>query len=83
MAKKGTSDLLTEQIVTTIVETDGQSVYELKSLYNLIDTEALDAVFAPHSDGTSRPVGEVSFQYEGYWVTVSNKGVIELETDGQ
>nr|WP_227356632.1 HalOD1 output domain-containing protein [Haladaptatus salinisoli] len=80
---KGTSDLLTEQITAIIAETDGQSIYELKPLYDVIDPEALDALFAPHVDGTSRPVGEVSFHYEGYWVTVSSDGVVELETENR
>jgi hypothetical protein len=76
-----TSGLLTEKTVETIAETKGQSVYELKPLYNVIDPEALDALFAPRADGTSRPVGEVSFHYEGYWVTVSSEGVVEIQPD--
>lgn len=77
---KETSGLLTERIVTTVAEADGQSVYELTPLYNVIDPEALNTLFAPHADGSPRPVGEVSFQYLGYWVTVSSEGVVEIET---
>ena len=54
---------------------------ELGSLYDVIDPEALDALFAPRADGSPRPVGEVSFQYAGYWVTVSSGGVVELDSE--
>ncbi len=73
--------MLTEKTVETIAETEGKSVYEHKPLYNVIDPEALDALFAPRADGTSRPVGEVSFHYEGYWVTVSSEGAVEIQPD--
>ncbi|GAA0238725.1 HalOD1 output domain-containing protein [Haladaptatus pallidirubidus] len=75
----GTSGTLTEQIVATIAETDKRSVDELKPLYEVIDPDALNALFGPHADGSSRTVGEISFEYAGYWVTVSSNYVIEIE----
>ena len=76
-----TSRLLTNQILTAIAESTDRSVEELGSLYDVIDPEALDALFAPRADGSPRPVGEVSFQYAGYWVTVSSGGVVELDSE--
>ncbi|ELZ08928.1 hypothetical protein C479_12409 [Halovivax asiaticus JCM 14624] len=39
-------------------------------LYDVIDPEALDAVFEPVA-GTNRPNGKIQFEYAGYTVTVS------------
>ncbi len=77
----GMSDSLTERIITTVAEIDGQSVDELEPLYNAINPEALESLFASRADGSSRPDGEVSFQYAGYWVTVSSEGAVEIKTD--
>ena len=72
---------LTNQILTAIAESTDQSVENLGPLYDAIDPEALDALFAPRADGSPRPVGKVSFQYAGYWVTVSSEGAVELDSE--
>jgi hypothetical protein len=72
---------LTNQILTEIVESTNQSVEDIDPLYNVVDPEALEALFAPKADGTPRPVGEVSFEYAGYWVTVSSEGAVELDSE--
>ena len=72
---------LTNQILTAITESTEQSVDDLGQLYDVIDPEALDALFAPRADGSPRPVGKVSFQYAGYWVTVSSEGAVELDSE--
>ena len=72
---------LTNQILTAIAESTDQSVEDLGPLYDVIDPEALDALFAPRADGSPRPVGEVSFQYAGYWVTVSSGGAVEIDSE--
>ncbi|WP_436347777.1 HalOD1 output domain-containing protein [Natronorubrum sp. FCH18a] len=50
-----------------------------ESLHTVIDPEALDALFAPRSDGTPRPGGEVSFPFCNYDVTVERDGSVVLE----
>ncbi len=77
----GMSDSLTERIITTVAEADEQSGDELKPLYNVINTEALESLFASRADGSSRPDGKISFQYVGYWVTVSSDGTVEVEAE--
>ena len=72
------SGSLIDQILTAIAESDGRSIEELDPLYDVIDPEALETLFAPKVSGSPRPVGEVSFQYVGYWVTVSSNGAIEI-----
>ena len=54
---------------------------DLEPLYNVINPEALDELFAPQADGTTRSQGSVSFQYAGYQVTVSSEGDVSLEID--
>ncbi|WP_266082903.1 HalOD1 output domain-containing protein [Haladaptatus caseinilyticus] len=72
---------LTEQILAAITEVDDRSVYDLEPLYEVIDPNALDALFAPQVDGSSRTVGDVSFQYAGHWVTVSSDGAVEIDPE--
>jgi Flp pilus assembly CpaF family ATPase len=81
LATTGMSDSLTQRIITTVAEEKGQSIDELEPLYNAINPEALESLFASRVDGSSRPDGEVSFQYAGYWVTVSSEGAVEIKTD--
>ncbi|WP_227357481.1 HalOD1 output domain-containing protein [Haladaptatus salinisoli] len=81
LATTGMSGSLTERIVTIVSEEGGQSVDELKPLYNAIDPDALESLFAPRGDGSSRPDGKISFQYAGYWVTVSSDGAVEVEAE--
>jgi hypothetical protein len=75
------SDSLTERIVTTVAEEKGQAVDELEPLYDVINPEALDSLFATRADGSSRPDGKISFQYAGYWVIVSSDGAVELDPE--
>ncbi len=70
-------------MVTVVADAQGQSEDDLTPLYDVIDPEALDALFAPLVDGTTRTHGSVSFHYAGYWVTVSSEGAVELKADEQ
>lgn len=53
-----------EAVVAAVAEREGVDPVELPRLFEAVDPDALDAIFA---DG--RP-GRVSFQYAGYDVTV-------------
>ncbi|WP_227380787.1 HalOD1 output domain-containing protein [Haladaptatus halobius] len=72
---------LSTNVLTAVADAKGQSPVDLEPLYQVINPEALDALFAPRADGTPRTHGSVSFQYAGYWVTVSTEGAVELESD--
>ncbi|WP_266081168.1 HalOD1 output domain-containing protein [Haladaptatus caseinilyticus] len=75
---------LSNQILTVIAEVDDRSVNAIEPLYKTIDPDALDALFAPQIDGSSRASGNVSFKYAGYWVTVSSEGAVEIDpTNGR
>ncbi|WP_266081945.1 HalOD1 output domain-containing protein [Haladaptatus caseinilyticus] len=72
---------LANQILNAITEVDDRSVDDFEPLYEVIDPDALDALFAPQVDGSSRAVGNISFQYAGYWVTVSSDGAVEIDPE--
>lgn len=47
-------------------------------LYDAVDPDALDRIFAPTADGTPRPPGHVAFTANGYRVTVYSTGQIVI-----
>lgn len=70
-----------EAVVAAVAEREGVDPVELPRLFESVDPDALDAIFA---DG--RP-GRVSFQYAGYDVTVCGTDQVTvicepLEADG-
>lgn len=72
--------------VTTVVELvadrEGTDPMELRPpLYDVIDPEALNALFAPTSRGRLRESGQVSFEYLGYDVTVRGDGDVSVRNN--
>lgn len=61
-------------VIETVADALGRDPISLEPLANVIDTDALDALFADSS--TSSLV--VSFEYEGLTVTISDAGFVEL-----
>lgn len=49
-----------------------------KTLYDVVDPDALDDLFAPTSDDSPRPGGRVSFIYENYLVVIQHGEYIEV-----
>lgn len=47
-------------------------------LYDVLDPDALDALFAPRHDGTRRGSGETSFVLGDYAVTVDADGSVDV-----
>lgn len=60
----------TEDIVRAVAEREGVSETDLKPLYYVVDPEALDSMVT-HTDTTV----QISFDYEGYSVTVEDETV--------
>jgi len=48
------------------------------TLYDTIDLDALDQIFAATDDGTQRPPGHVAFCVNGYQTTVYSTGEIVI-----
>lgn len=60
----------TEDIVRAVAEREGVCETDLTPLYHVVDPEALDAMVT-HTDTTV----SISFDYEGYTVTVEDETV--------
>ena len=61
---------VTEAIVDAVSDAEDCDPLELPPLWNVIDPEALDGLFAPTRRGRPR-AGRVAFAYAGYEVSVA------------
>lgn len=81
--RSNTHGSLTSRIAEKVAESEGVEPTELQPpLYEVIDPDALNAVFADAESDVSREVGRVEFTYCGYQVVVRSDGqvsVTELE----
>lgn len=57
-------------IVEAVLAVSGDSLDEIGPLYDDIDPEALNQLFAPTEDGRYRQVGPVQFRFEGFTVVI-------------
>ncbi|RBI58777.1 hypothetical protein DMJ13_25880 [halophilic archaeon] len=64
-------------MITHVAAQKGVNPTTLDPLYEVINPEALENLFAPQFDGTSRTDGRVEFAYSGYRVTVTSDGDIQ------
>ncbi|WP_433634804.1 HalOD1 output domain-containing protein [Halomicrococcus sp. NG-SE-24] len=70
-------DSLKTRIISHVAAQKNVDSTSLEPLYEAIDPDALEDLFAPHFDGTSRTTGRVVFAYSGYRVTVTSDGDIQ------
>lgn len=56
----------------------GQALEDLPPLYDRIDPDALDALFADRPTGDRRPNGHIAFPYSEVEVTLVADGVIQV-----
>lgn len=78
-----TESSLTVAIVEKVAAREGVEPTELRPpLHDVIDPDALAAVFAPTERGDDRAAGRVEFDYCGYAVVVRSDGRVRIE-DGE
>ena len=82
--RNATHDSVSQAIVEAVADREGVDVTELEPprfdpLYTVVDPEALDSLFAPTHGGETRGRGTVTFDYEGYAITVYSDGRIDIE----
>ena len=70
-------------VIEAIAEREGVDATEIEppqydALYDVCNPEALDALFAPREGGTPRGVGQISFRFCGYDVTVTSDGDVTV-----
>ncbi|WP_435153061.1 DUF7504 family protein [Haladaptatus sp. DFWS20] len=74
--------MLGTTVVETVAEAAGVAPSDIQTcLYDIIEPDALDALFAPKENGEERANGTVSFSLHGHYVTVSADGIIEVESE--
>ncbi|WP_255167282.1 HalOD1 output domain-containing protein [Natrononativus amylolyticus] len=78
---------LSYEIVDAVAEREGVDATEIEppeyeALYDVLNPEALEALFAPREDGTPRNPGRVEFTFCGYDMVVTSDGdVTVIETE--
>ncbi|WP_226006300.1 HalOD1 output domain-containing protein [Natrinema salinisoli] len=75
-------------VIAAVAEAEGIDPVELEppeydALYDVINPEALDSLFATRENGKERPTGRVEFHFCGYDVVVTNDGDVDVsDRDG-
>ena len=75
---------ITYEIIEAVAERERVDATDIEppeydTLYDVLNPEALDAVFAPREDGTSRGNGWIEFTFCGYDFVVTSDGEIEIQ----
>jgi len=68
----GTDETVSTAVVRAVGAVEGRNPQSLRPLTNVLDTEALDALFACRGDGAARIGGRLSFVYSACRLTVDN-----------
>lgn len=70
---------LSSAVVHAVADAEGADPLDLTPLYDAVDPDALDSLFASLTGEGAASIDEVSFEYEGYDVTVTADGSVSLE----
>lgn len=70
---------VTMAVVKAVSDAEGREPCSIPPLFEVVDTDALDTLFASLTDGTPRVGGRVSFVYGDSWVTVENAEFVTVE----
>lgn len=78
-ADVGDGESVARAVVTAVSSASDADEHELRPLYEVIDPEALDAVFGSFRDGRPRQCeGSVVFEYAGHEVCVESGGIVRV-----
>lgn len=69
------SQTVSEEVIRSVADAKGIEPTELPPLYDTLDPDALDSVFA----ASSVVRGKVIFEYEGFLVTVTDDDQVVVE----
>jgi hypothetical protein len=70
-------------IVVAVAEITDVDHTELTPLNDVIDPDALNAIFAPRKDGLERSGGRVLFSLSGHEITVDSSGRVVIDTSDE
>ncbi|SEP14539.1 hypothetical protein SAMN04487948_11683 [Halogranum amylolyticum] len=68
----GMDEPVSMAVIRAVSAVEGRDPLSLPPLANVIDTDALDALFNPRCDGTARTGGRLSFVYSNCRFTIDN-----------
>lgn len=77
IAENGES--ISDLVVRNVAVYSNRTPLDLPPLSDVIDPDAIDALFAATTGGHTRPGGTVEFDYAGYRVTISSDRSVSLE----
>lgn len=69
---------LCEQVVAAVADAADTSSCELDPLYEVVNPEALNHLFAPTYEGGTRSDGRVTFEYAGHEVLIHSTGDVTV-----
>ncbi len=75
----GTDETVSTAVVRAVGAVEGRKPQSLQPLTNVINTEALDVLFACRCDGTPRIGGRLSFVYSTCRITIDNGEYLTLQ----
>jgi hypothetical protein len=78
----GAGESVSTAVVRAVSAVEGRAPRSLRPLGEVLDTEAVDALFDPRDDGTPRPGGRLTFVYGQCRVTVDNGEYLTLDPVG-
>lgn len=75
----GSAEPVSTAVVRAVSAVEGREPRFLRPLAEVLDPEALDALFAPRGSGAPRTGGQISFVYSDCRITVDNGEYLTLE----
>lgn len=72
------STSLSEAVIDAVADAEGVEPTDLQPLYDVLDPDALDSLFQPHSHTGRSAQGQITFEYHDYEVYVNENGQVTL-----
>lgn len=75
----GDDESVTEAVTAALRSVSGATEFGVRPLYDTVDPDALDSLFARKGDGTPREAdGRIAFEHDRYRVRVDSDGVVAV-----
>lgn len=75
----GSDESVSTAVVCAVSAVEGRDQRSLQPLAEVLDPDALNGLFGPQTDGTTRTGGRLTFVYSRCCVTVENGEYLTLE----
>ena len=75
----GADESVSTAVVRAVSAVEGRVPHSLRPLSDVLDPDALDALFEPRSNGRARIGGQLSFIYSNCVITIDNGEYLALD----